>query len=192
MDSASFFIEPNELWALIGTGRAPQIVDTRRREVYDAALGVLPSATGATSPTSNAGRPNSTATGPSSSRAGSRTRSARWRRPICARAGFDARVLAGGYAAWSEAEPAAGRPNPRSMRFAPQLPSLWVTRRRPKIDRVACPWLIRRFLDPQARILFVDPADVLAVAQARPAPSRSTSKASKFRTKASAARSTPC
>ena len=32
-----------------------------------------------------------------------------------------------------------------------------MTRRRPKIDRIACPWLIRRFLDPQARILFVDP-----------------------------------
>ena len=49
-------------------------------------------------------------------------------------------------------------------RIAPQRPSLWVTRRRPKIDRVACPWLIRRFLDPQARILFVDPPEVPAVA----------------------------
>ena len=38
--------------------------------------------------------------------------------------------------------------------------ALWVTRRRPKIDRIACPWLIRRFLDPQARILFVDPDQV--------------------------------
>ena len=38
-------------------------------------------------------------------------------------------------------------------RFAPKRPSLWVTRRRPKIDRVACPWLIRRFLDADARIL---------------------------------------
>ena len=32
-------------------------------------------------------------------------------------------------------------------RFVTQRPSLWVTRRRPKIDRVACPWLIRRFID---------------------------------------------
>ncbi|HEX2215271.1 MAG TPA: chromate resistance protein ChrB domain-containing protein, partial [Xanthobacteraceae bacterium] len=48
--------------------------------------------------------------------------------------------------------------------FAPQRPSLWVTRRRPKIDRIACPWLIRRFLDPQARILFVDPPEVGNVA----------------------------
>ena len=40
-----------------------------------------------------------------------------------------------------------------------------MTRRRPKLDRVACPWLIRRFLDPQARILFVDPDQVPNVAR---------------------------
>jgi hypothetical protein len=49
-------------------------------------------------------------------------------------------------------------------RFAPQRPSVWVTRRRPKIDRIACPWLIRRFIDPQAKIIFVDPAYVEASA----------------------------
>jgi hypothetical protein len=42
---------------------------------------------------------------------------------------------------------------------------VWVTRRHPKIDRVACPWLIRRFLDSQARILFVDPDQVPKVAR---------------------------
>ena len=44
-------------------------------------------------------------------------------------------------------------------------PSLWVTRHRPKIDRIACPWLIRRFIDPAAQFLFVTPSDVLAVAE---------------------------
>ena len=33
MDSAGYFMSPNELWALIGTDRAPQIVDTRKRAV---------------------------------------------------------------------------------------------------------------------------------------------------------------
>ncbi len=42
----------------------------------------------------------------------------------------------------------------------------WVTRERPKIDRVACPWLIRRFVDPQAEFLYVPPEQVMAVAQA--------------------------
>jgi hypothetical protein len=37
----------------------------------------------------------------------------------------------------------------------------WITRERPKIDRIACPWLIRRFVDPQAEFLYVPPASVL-------------------------------
>jgi hypothetical protein len=40
----------------------------------------------------------------------------------------------------------------------------WVTRARPKIDRIACPWLIRRFIDPQAEFLYVPTERVLAIA----------------------------
>jgi len=40
-----------------------------------------------------------------------------------------------------------------------------VTRSRPKIDRIACPWLIRRFVDPAATFLFVSPSEVHAVAE---------------------------
>lgn len=40
----------------------------------------------------------------------------------------------------------------------------WITRARPKTDRVACPWLIRRFVDPEAVILYVAPDEVLDVA----------------------------
>lgn len=43
--------------------------------------------------------------------------------------------------------------------------TFWVTRHRPKIDRIACPWLIRRFIDPRARFLFVEPGQVLSVAE---------------------------
>lgn len=42
----------------------------------------------------------------------------------------------------------------------------WVTRERPKIDRIACPWLVARFIDPAAEFLFVAPAEVTKVAQA--------------------------
>lgn len=63
----------------------------------------------------------------------------------------------------------------RDLAGAPRIPaahiplavngaSLWVTRQRPKIDRIACPWLIRRFIDPRARFLFVEGAEVLNVA----------------------------
>lgn len=40
----------------------------------------------------------------------------------------------------------------------------WITRERPKIDRIACPWLISRFIDPAAEFLYVPAADVLKVA----------------------------
>jgi hypothetical protein len=40
----------------------------------------------------------------------------------------------------------------------------WVTRQRPKVDRIACPWLIKRFIDPQAEIVYVPADEVLAVA----------------------------
>jgi len=42
----------------------------------------------------------------------------------------------------------------------------WVTRERPKVDRIACPWLIGRFIDPDAQILYVQPDQVLAIAEA--------------------------
>jgi hypothetical protein len=78
--------------------------------------------------------------------------------------GVDARVLEGGYEGWAK----AGLPlvaKSELERLTPKRPGVWVTRRRPKIDRIACPWLIRRFLDPQARILFVDPDQVVNVAR---------------------------
>ena len=43
----------------------------------------------------------------------------------------------------------------------------WVTRARPKTDRIACPWLIRKFIDPDAEILYVPTDDVLTVAADR-------------------------
>ena len=72
-------------------------------------------------------------------------------------------MLEGGSFAWSDAGlPMVDRAT--LTRFAPKRPSVWVTRRRPKIDRIACPWLIRRFIDADAKILFVDPAYVEAAA----------------------------
>jgi hypothetical protein len=41
----------------------------------------------------------------------------------------------------------------------------WVTRERPKVDRVACPWLIKRFVDPEAEFLYVPADQVLAFAE---------------------------
>lgn len=49
--------------------------------------------------------------------------------------------------------------------FGAQHPTRWVTRERPKIDRVACPWLIRRFIDPDAEFLYVPTAEVFETAK---------------------------
>jgi rhodanese-related sulfurtransferase len=163
MRAPSFFVSPRDLWTLIGTAEAPQIVDVRRREVYESSPGVIPTA--AWRDAAEAGRWASLDRQRPvvfACKAGhelSQTVASQFRQD-----GFDARVLEGGYGAWAE----AGLPlvvRTEVERFAKQRPSLWVTRRRPKIDRVACPWLIRRFIDAEARILFVDPPEVPAVAR---------------------------
>ncbi len=78
-------------------------------------------------------------------------------------AGIDAQYLAGGNYGWRDLE---GAPRiPASAIPAPvDGATLWVTRHRPKIDRIACPWLIRRFVDPGAVFLFVSPSEVTGVA----------------------------
>jgi len=77
--------------------------------------------------------------------------------------GVAAEVLEGGFAAWTA--------NALPTVSLGHLPlrhedgrTWWVTRARPKVDRIACPWLIRRFVDPKARFLFVAPGEVLTVA----------------------------
>lgn len=72
--------------------------------------------------------------------------------------GVVAEVLEGGTLAWAE----VGLPMV-PLALMPQT-GLWVTRHRPKVDRIACPWLIRRFINRDARFLFVAPADVPEVA----------------------------
>lgn len=48
--------------------------------------------------------------------------------------------------------------------FGDRRPTQWVTRERPKIDRIACPWLIRRFIDPAAAFLYVPTPEVFETA----------------------------
>lgn len=78
--------------------------------------------------------------------------------------GVHAEYLMGGQAAWTAANLPLIDPGKLTARDA-QERSIWVTRSRPKIDRIACPWLIRRFIDPHAVFLFVAPAEVQGVAE---------------------------
>ncbi|AOF84640.1 rhodanese-like domain protein [Hydrogenophaga sp. RAC07] len=91
-------------------------------------------------------------------------------------AGWSARFLAGGF---EGGEPGVDTPQdmaewralrPLAIRKRPDLgvdgvqASTWITRERPKIDRIACPWLVRRFIDPRATFLYVPTPSVLTQA----------------------------
>lgn len=148
-------IAPAQLARLIGMPDCPVLIDVRVAENRDALPRLVPTARLVPHDTAEA-------LAPAEGRAV----------VICARGrklsegvaallrtkGIAAEVLEGGMAAWAE----AGLP----MVPMTALPAsrLWVTRHRPKIDRIACPWLIRRFVDPAAQFLFVAPSEVQAVA----------------------------
>jgi rhodanese-related sulfurtransferase len=75
-----------------------------------------------------------------------------------------AEILEGGQAAWNEARLPTVRADVIPLRDG-QGRTIWVTRSRPKIDRIACAWLIRRFVDLSAVFLFVAPSAVAKVAE---------------------------
>jgi rhodanese-related sulfurtransferase len=77
--------------------------------------------------------------------------------------GISARYLEGGL---EEGWRAAGG---ELMAKPKEAATRWVTRERPKIDRIACPWLVARFVDPEAEFVYVPPQEVLRAAQERQA-----------------------
>lgn len=73
-------------------------------------------------------------------------------------AGQDAAYIDGGFASWVELN------CPTEVRSDKTKNATYVTRERPKIDRIAVPWLIARFVDPEAHFVYVPAADVLRIA----------------------------
>lgn len=156
-------ISVEKLLRLIGTPKCPVLVDVRTDDDFDADPRLIPSAVRRNailaSEWADAFTGRSIVTiceeGHKLSQA-----AAAWVR----QEGGAAEVLEGGVAAWRK----AGLPMvPTAM-----LPArdgkgrtVWVTRARPKIDRIACSWLIRRFVDLEAVFLFVAPSEVKAVAE---------------------------
>jgi rhodanese-related sulfurtransferase len=142
MDEGRFFISTQDLYRGLGTAAAPLLIDVRRSPTFEADEWMIPGAVR---------RPPEEVE--------------RWGREIaqgspvvvyCARGrevsqtsavilreiGAAARYLEGGIASWTETR------LPLRRKLA-QSSANWVTRERPKIDRIACPWLIRRFIDPR-------------------------------------------
>jgi rhodanese-related sulfurtransferase len=171
------FISPADLRTRLGRADAPLLLDVRRRERFEADPTLLPGAIYCE---------------PEEVAYFARREPARQAVVYCVyghnvsedavrtlrAAGWDARQLAGGIEGGepgvdSDADLAAWRatPLPR-MRKRPDLgvtgerPSRWITRARPKIDRVACPWLILRFIDPRAQFSYVPTEQVFTQAKA--------------------------
>jgi rhodanese-related sulfurtransferase len=156
-------IAPDKLARLIGTPKAPIVIDVREDDALEADRRLIPGSVHLPYATAeqwaSAYRGKTVAV---SCQRGKKLAegAAAWLRHY----GADAEVVEGGFEAWREARlplvPLAALPR-RNVAGV----TVWVTRSRPKIDRIACPWLIRRFVDPGAVFLFVAPAEVLAVAE---------------------------
>jgi rhodanese-related sulfurtransferase len=155
-------ITPSQLARLLGTPDAPVVLDVRTDDDFASDPRVLPGAVRrdfrsvASWAGDFAGRPVAVVC----------QRGLKLSQGVAAwlrHAGGTAEALEGGFEAWAAAGGLLVRPYHVPPRDA-QGRTLWVTRARPKIDRIACPWLIRRFVDPSAVFLFVAPPEVLAVA----------------------------
>jgi rhodanese-related sulfurtransferase len=156
-------IAPDKLARLIGTAKAPIIIDVREDESLEADERLIPASIHL--PFADAEQWGPAYRGRSVAVSCQRGKklaegAAAWLRHY----GAEAEVLEGGFEAWRDAGlplvPLSALPK-RSATGA----TVWVTRSRPKIDRIACPWLIRRFVDPAAVFLFVAPTEVDAVAE---------------------------
>lgn len=172
----SFDISPRELAARIGAPGAPMLLDVRRHARFADSTHLLataqwcaPDALASLAPLD--GPPREVVVYCVHGHEVSQQAAATLRQ-----AGWAARFLAGGF---DGGEPGVDTPQdiagwralrPPAIRKRPDLgvdglhASTWITRERPKIDRIACPWLVRRFIDPRARFVYVPTAEVLAQA----------------------------
>jgi rhodanese-related sulfurtransferase len=152
-----YFISPPDLHARLGTAAAPLVLDVRAADSFDADSALIAGAVRkppADAPRWGAGLPAGRTIVLYCQQGGAV--SADLAAALAAR-GLDALVLEGGMARWR----ALGLPTRRKRGASP---GRWVTRERPKVDRIACPWLVRRFIDPDAAFLYVPGAAVAEVA----------------------------
>jgi rhodanese-related sulfurtransferase len=155
-------ISSEKLARLIGTPSVPVIVDVRINDDFEANPRLIP--TSIRRPFTDApawGKEFSGRTVITICQKGAKLSqgTAAWLRHY----GAEAMALEGGFEAWAAANyPLV--PQAKIPKRAPEGRTVWVTRARPKIDRIACPWLIRRFIDPKAVFLFVAPSEAPLVA----------------------------
>jgi rhodanese-related sulfurtransferase len=157
MDVNALPVSPEDLYSRLGTANAPLLIDVRRREAFDAgqlliigAARRLPDDVSEWGSALPAGRPvvaycvhgHEVSQGVASTLRG---------------VGMTASYLEGGIAGWQERKLPTRRKRDASE-------NKWVTREHPKIDRIACPWLISRFVNPEADFIYVPATEVSKMA----------------------------
>jgi rhodanese-related sulfurtransferase len=151
--TAPFSISPNELCARLGTARAPLFVDVRRQDAFDSDDRLIVGAFHRAPEDVEHWRRDLPA-----GRAivvycvHGREVSQGVTAALCDE-GVQAAYLEGGIAGWKSH-------NLPTRRKRGAIENKWVTREHPKIDRIACPWLISRFVNPNADFIYVPPTEV--------------------------------
>jgi rhodanese-related sulfurtransferase len=149
----------SELYARLGTALAPMLVDVRRQDAFDAddrlIIGAVHHAPGEVDRWSRE-LPLGQMVVIYCSHGGEASQGVA---KILRDAGVKATYLDGGISAWQEMK----LPTRRKLRG--RADNKWVTREHPKIDRIACPWLISRFINPGAEFIYVPPDRVTTVAE---------------------------
>lgn len=156
-------ISVSQLRRLVGCPDAPVLIDVRKDQDFSDDPRLLPGARrrGAESVAAWASDLRGKRAVVVCQRGGSRSEgAAAWLRAE----GVEAEVLEGGFEAWRDGAGLLVKTDALPPRDAAGR-TVWVTRARPKVDRIACPWLIRRFVDPEAVFLFVAQREVREVAE---------------------------
>jgi rhodanese-related sulfurtransferase len=155
-------ISPADLRAAVASGRAGLVIDVRREAAFRAAPAMIPGALRRDPEAVARWAPELPAASDVTVYCAHGHEVSQNAAAALRGLGIRARYLEGGFAGWAESNlPLAHKPVGAATR--------WVTRERPKIDRIACPWLVHRFVDPGAEFLYVAPNDVLATAKQRDA-----------------------
>jgi rhodanese-related sulfurtransferase len=156
VSSSASSISPGEFVALLAASDAPLVLDVRRDERFDEAQRIAPRAQRcapqAVAQFAKAHAPRDVIVYCVHGLEIGRDAAAQLRE-----AGWNARFLEGGIEGLADAGLPTIRKRP-DLGVTGERPSRWITRARPKIDRIACPWLIRRFIDRDAQFFYV-PAD---------------------------------
>ena len=156
-------ISPDAIYAQLGLPHSPVIVDVRQGSEYLAQARLVPGSVRGDPDDFDIWARTLPRTRPVAVYCETGDRVSRAIADELVKKGYPASFLAGGFAEWVRAGHATIRA--RSDLSAPGG-SRWVTRERPKIDRLACPWLVRRFIDPDAQFFYTPAHRVRSEAEA--------------------------